>query len=103
MSFKLPGKILDEHDLKVRSMVGPRLGLVQFGDTTRPIILDLVPDAHVGDYVRVHVGFAMEVVPEAEALREYAELRETGHMKDIETDLAAEEALTNAGGGRLKA
>jgi hydrogenase expression/formation protein HypC len=91
MSFKPPGKILEEHDLKVRSVVGPRLGLVQFGGTTRPVILDLVPDAHVGDYVRVQVGFATEIVPEAEALREYAQLRDTGHMKDMEVDLEAEE------------
>jgi len=91
MSFKLPGKILEEHDLKVRSVVGPRLGLVQFGDTSRPIILDLVPQAHVGDYVRVQVGFATEVVPEVEALREYTKRDAAGHAKDIEVDLEAEE------------
>jgi hydrogenase maturation factor len=93
MSFRIPGKILEEHDLKVRSIFGNRLGLVQFGDTSRPIILDLVPQAHVGDYVRVQVGFATEVVPEAEALREYATLRGNGHLQDIEQDLEAEEAL----------
>jgi hydrogenase expression/formation protein HypC len=93
MSFRLPGKILEEHDLKVRSLSGTRLGLVKFGDTSRPIILDLVPEAHVGDYVRVQVGFATEIVPEAEALREYATLRESGHMQDIERDLESEEAL----------
>lgn len=69
------------------------MGLVQFGDTARPIILDLVPEAHVGDYVRVQVGYATEVVPEAEACREYATLREAGHIQDIERDLEAEEAL----------
>jgi len=93
MSFTLPGKILEEHDLKVRSVFGPRLGLVEFGGTCRPIILDLVPDAHVGNYVRVQVGFATGIVPEEEALREYAVFRETGSMKDIERDLEAEEAL----------
>jgi hydrogenase maturation factor len=97
MSFRLPGKILEEHDLKVRSVFGTRLGLVEFGDTCRPIILDLVPGAHVGNYVRVQVGFATEIVPEAEALREYATLREAGHIQDIERDLEAEEALPEMG------
>jgi len=93
MAFRLPGKILEEHDLKVRSIYGPRVGLVQFGETTRPIILDLLPDAHVGNYVRVQVGFATEIVPEADALAEYATLSGNGHLQDIERDLEAEEAL----------
>ena len=57
MSFEIPGKIVEEYTVRKN-----RLGLVQFGDTCRPIFLDLVPDAHVGDYVRVHVGFATERV-----------------------------------------
>jgi hydrogenase maturation factor len=55
MSFVMPGKILEEYTLWNNG-----LGLVQFGETRRPIFLDLVPDAHIGDYVRVHVDFAME-------------------------------------------
>lgn len=93
MSFTLPGKILEEHVLQVRSPFGTRLGLVEFGGTSRPIVLDLVPEAHVGDYVRVHVGFAMEVVPEVEALQEYDKLRASGHLQDIERDMEVEEAL----------
>lgn len=42
MSFEIPGKILEEYTVRKN-----RLGLVQFGDTCRPIFLDLVPDAHV--------------------------------------------------------
>lgn len=41
----------------------------------RPIFLDLVPDAHVGDYVRVEIGFATECVSEDEAERAYDQLR----------------------------
>jgi hydrogenase expression/formation protein HypC len=88
VSFKVPGKIIEEHGVR-----NNRLGLVQFGETCRPIFLDLVPQARIGDYVRVHVGFAVECVPEAEAVRAYEELRRNGHMGDVELDLEADEAL----------
>ena len=71
----VPGKILEEYTVRRN-----RLGLVQFGDTCRPIFLDLVPDAHAGDYVRVHVGFATERVSEAEALRAYERLGEKAEL-----------------------
>ena len=87
MSFSVPGKILEEYTVRRN-----RLGLVQFVDTTRPIFLDLVPEAHTGDYVRVHVGFATEKVPEADALRAYREMSEAGTQNIGETGLLAEEA-----------
>jgi hydrogenase maturation factor len=34
----------------------------EHGQALRPVFLDLVPEAHAGDYVRVHVGFATERV-----------------------------------------
>jgi hydrogenase expression/formation protein HypC len=69
MSFAVPGKILEEYMVR-----NHRLGLVEFkgaslGESQRPVFLDLVPEAHVGDYVLVHVGFATKRVPEEEALR----------------------------------
>jgi hydrogenase expression/formation protein HypC len=83
MSFEIPGKIVEEYAVRKN-----RLGLVQFGDTCRPIFLDLVPDAHVGDYVRVHVGFATEQVSAEQAQRACAQMDQT-----VEQALEAEEAL----------
>jgi hydrogenase assembly chaperone HypC/HupF len=88
MSFIVPGKILEEYNVR-----NNRLGLVRFGNTTRPIFLDLVPEAHIGDYVRVHVGFATECVSEEEAKRAYEQLTKNGHLSTAELDLEAEEAL----------
>jgi len=88
MSFEVPGKILEEYTVR-----NNRLGLVEFADTCRPIFLDLVPEAHIGDYVRVHVGFATERVNTDEARREYETLKTTGHLKTMEEDIEAEEAL----------
>lgn len=63
MSFSVPGRIIQEYTVRKN-----RLGLVVFGEVSRPVFLDLVPDAHVGDYVRVHVGFAVECISAEEAL-----------------------------------
>jgi len=68
MSTELPGKIIE-----IQQVRNNRLGLVEFGDTRRPIFLDLVPDAKVGDYVSVHIGFATGLINEAEALKAYDE------------------------------
>jgi|SRR5579871_3766313 len=87
MSFAVPGKILEIHGVR-----NNRLGLVQFGDTRRPIFLDLVPGAGVGDYVTVHVGFATGVVGAEEAERAYVRLRASGELASAEVDLEAEEA-----------
>jgi hydrogenase expression/formation protein HypC len=84
----MPGKIVEEFTVRKN-----RLGLVRFGDTSRPIFLDLVPDAHVGDYVRVHVGFATERVSDQEAKRIYEQLGTAGQLSTAEADLQAEEAL----------
>jgi len=87
MSFEVPGKIIEEYTVRRN-----RLGLVQFAGTSRPVFLDLVPEAHVGDYVRVHVGFATERVSEEEALRAYEQLGRSGRLETAELDLEAEEA-----------
>lgn len=73
MSFAIPGKILEEYTVR-----NNRLGLVEFrggglGENQRPVFLDLVPEAHVGDWVLVHVGFATKRVPAEEAMRAFDE------------------------------
>lgn len=83
MCLAIPGKIL-----KTREQNGIRLGEVQFGGVLRQTCLDLVPEALVGDYVLVHVGFAMSIVDREEAERTYALLESLGLLKDeFETDL----------------
>jgi hydrogenase maturation factor len=95
MSFTVPGKILEEYTLR-----NNRLGLVQFGETPPADFLDLVPDAHIGDYVRVHVGFAVEQVDKSEAEEAYRQLAQNSKWKTaevaLEAALEAEEALPEA-------
>jgi len=71
MCLAVPGKILETTDLP-----GGRFGKVDFGGVTRQVQLDFVPEAHTGDYVIVHVGFAISTISEDEARRTYELLRQ---------------------------
>ena len=73
MCLAIPGKVLE-----VNEQEGLRAGKVQFAAITRAVRLDLVPEAVVGDYVLVHVGFAISRIDECEARRTYEILREMG-------------------------
>jgi hydrogenase expression/formation protein HypC len=71
MCLAVPGKILDAEDCD-----GNRIAKVQFGGITRQVVLNFVPEAEVGDYVMVHVGFAISRVDAEEAERTYRILDE---------------------------
>jgi len=76
MCLAVPGKILD-----VEERDGSRIARVQFGGITRPAYLEFVPEAAVGDYVMVHVGFALSRVDAEEATRTYKLLEEMGLLE----------------------
>ena len=73
MCLAIPGKILE-----AREIDGLRVGRVQFGGVTRDAYLDYVPEAQPGDYVIVHVGFAISKVDAEEARRTYELLEQMG-------------------------
>ena len=85
MCLAIPGKILTEDDLGFA-----RTGRVQFGGIVRQVRLDFVPEAAVGDYVLVHVGFAISRIDEEEAQRTYQLLSEMGVLEE---ELPPEESL----------
>lgn len=59
-----------------------RTAMVNFGGIRKSVNLAFVPDAKVGDYVIVHVGFAISIVDEEEALRVFEYLEEIGQTED---------------------
>ena len=77
MCLAVPGKILDTEERN-----GFRVARVQFGGITKDACLDFVPEAEVGDYVMVHVGFAISVVDKEEAERTYALLENMGVLSE---------------------
>lgn len=87
MCLAIPGKILNS---QVEN--GVRLGRVEFGGIVRSACLDFVPEAQPGDYVMVHVGFAISRVDAAEAERTYQALQEMGVLEAELTALRQSEA-----------
>jgi hydrogenase expression/formation protein HypC len=63
---------------------------VQFGGIVREASLDYVPDAKVGDYVLVHVGFAISTVDAAEAERTYKLLEEMDQLTELDAPVVDE-------------
>ena len=86
MCLAVPGKVLE-----ISEASGGRQARVQFGGITRQVSLDFLPEAAVGDFVVVHVGFAISRVDAEEAERTYSLLRDMGYLEDEE--LAREGAL----------
>jgi hydrogenase expression/formation protein HypC len=68
--------------LEVVDRDGLRQGRVQFGGIVRNVRLDFVPEAEAGDYVMVHVGFAISQVDELEAKRTYEILQAMGTLAE---------------------
>jgi hydrogenase expression/formation protein HypC len=92
MCLGIPGKILDTYEVH-----GLPMGRVQFGGITREACLAYVQEAAVGEYVIVHVGFAISRIDEEEALRTYKLLEEMGQLSELELPPASSEA----GDGRI--
>ena len=63
MCLGIPGKIVEKYKVEGRQM-----GKVDFGGVMKETCLDFVPEAKVGDYCIIHVGFALNVLDEQEAL-----------------------------------
>jgi len=90
MCLAVPGKILsiDGDDPLLRS------GKVDFAGVVKHVNLAYVPEAKVGDYVLVHVGFAISTVDEAEARQVFEYLKQMGDLADLE---ASEPGRTDTG------
>lgn len=79
MCLAVPGKIV--------SIAGEdfaRSARVSFGGIVKEVSLAYVPEAEVGNYVIVHVGFALSVVDEAEALKTFEYLKQLGGLEELE-------------------
>jgi hydrogenase expression/formation protein HypC len=88
MCLAVPGKVLTKENIG-----GVDVGNVEFGGIVRQVALGFVPEVAVGDYVLVHVGFAISRVDEQEAKRTYELLEQLGA---IEEELGPEPAGKDA-------
>jgi hydrogenase expression/formation protein HypC len=81
MCLGIPGKVIE-----IRDEGGLRMGRVDFGGVRKEACLAYQPDVELGDYVIVHVGFAISRVDEDEALKTLEILAQMGDM--VEAELA---------------
>ncbi len=83
MCLAIPGKVVDlyrEHDVL--------MGKVDFGGVAKRVCLEHTPDVQPGQYVIVHVGFALQVVDEEEAKQVFAFLEGMNELGELQTDQA---------------
>lgn len=80
MCLGIPGRIIERGADR-----GLPMGVVDFGGVRRSCCLAYVADqVEVGDYVIVHVGFAISKVQESEARRTYESLREMSQLDELD-------------------
>jgi hydrogenase expression/formation protein HypC len=84
MCLGVPGKIVETYEKG-----GLHMAKVDFGGIYREACLDYVDEAKVGDYCVIHVGFAISILSESEAMETLELLRQ---ISDIEAELGPETA-----------
>ncbi len=82
MCLAIPGQILSISDANPLM----RMGKVSFGGIVKEINLAYVPEAVVGDYVIVHVGFAISILDAEEAHRVFDYLQEMDELGELEDE-----------------
>jgi len=82
MCLGVPGKLVE-----IYKSGGLLMGKVDFGGVSREACLEYEPEARVGDYVVIHVGFAISLLSEQEAAKTLEVLRE---ISDIQAELGVE-------------
>jgi hydrogenase expression/formation protein HypC len=84
MCLGIPGKIVEIYQAN-----GLTMGKIDFDGVTREACLAYVPEAQVGDYTLIHVGFALNLISEQEAQETLDLLRQ---IAELDSELSAEEA-----------
>jgi hydrogenase expression/formation protein HypC len=80
MCLAIPGKLIEINT----DANGVRMGKANFGGIVKQVCLEYTPEVENGDYVLVHVGFALSKVDEAEAARTYQALARMEQLGELE-------------------
>ena len=88
MCLAVPGKIVE-----IMESEGLQMAKVDFGGIFREACLDYVPEAKVGDYCVIHVGFAISLLSEKEAMETLDLLKQ---ISNIEEELGPEPGAASA-------
>jgi len=77
MCLAVPGRVISIEDRD-----GTLMSIVDFGGIKKDVCLQYIPDAEVGQYVVVHVGFAIQRLDEESAMRTLAEFEHLGVLEE---------------------
>lgn len=80
MCLAIPGRLIEVTE----DAHGVRMGKANFGGIVKQVCLEYTPEANAGDYVLVHVGFALGKVDEDEAARTYKLLEEMEQLAELD-------------------
>ena len=78
MCLGVPGRVVEVE----ANALGIANGRVDFGGVVKEVCFAYTPDIAVGEYVVVHVGFAISTIDEAEAKRVFGYLTDTGELSE---------------------
>jgi hydrogenase expression/formation protein HypC len=87
MCLAVPGKVISVEDAADDTL---RRGKVDFAGVRKEISLAFTPEAKPGDFVLVHVGFALNVVDPEEAQKIFEDLKRLGELEEFEREAAGE-------------
>ena len=82
MCLGIPGKVIQVSEEKDELTMGK----VSFGGLVKEVCLSYIPGACVGDYVIVHVGFAISKIDEQEAQKVFEYLEQIGETSELENE-----------------
>ncbi len=88
MCLAVPGKIVEIYEQD-----GLKMAKVDYGGIFRETCLDYVPEAKVGEYCVIHVGFAISLMNEKEALETLTLLKQ---ISDIESEIGPADGIRAA-------
>ncbi len=77
MCLAVPGRVLE-----VREEDGTQMADVDFGGVRKEVCLEYIPDVQIGEYVVVHVGFAIQRLDEASAIETLANFDKLGILEE---------------------
>ena len=79
MCLAIPGKLIE-----LKEVQGIKMGKANFGGIVKQICLEYTPEAVAGDYILVHVGFALAIIDEEEAARTYELLKQLDQLSELD-------------------
>ena len=93
MCLAIPGRVVEIRN----DENGVRMARANFGGIVKQICLEYTPEAEVGNYVLVHVGFALGIVDEKEAEQTYQALKNMDQLGELDDPQPVPERVTSNG------